>query len=394
MQNRSSATIRQSNTDAVYWFIFSRGSASIRDIAEGLDLSLPTVNQHLRKLQSARLISASGVMNSTGGRKARAFSVDTGHWLALGIDVTRRSLSVVGVNLMGELVFHHRIRASFENTDAYYDFLGAFVLDNLRAEGFTEKNVLGAGISLPAILSESGDCAVNSAPLGEMVIHLSAFSRVLPFPCSLHNDASAGGYAAFFTLKSFPPLGNGSMVYLSVSDTVGGAIMIDGRMYPGTQKHSAEFGHMTLHPGGEPCYCGQRGCAYVYINTRRLSEVAGGELKRFFELLKADDPACRQAWDRYLADLSMVIGNIRTALDCSVVIGGYLGWYIGPYMADVRARLAQRNMFEKSGDYAIACTKVIEITAVGAALSCQHAAIQNMIAGGCADIAADDSADP
>jgi len=93
MQNRSSATIRQSNTDAVYWFIFSRGSASIRDIAEGLDLSLPTVNQHLRKLQSARLISASGVMNSTGGRKARAFSVDTGHWLALGIDVTRRSLS-------------------------------------------------------------------------------------------------------------------------------------------------------------------------------------------------------------------------------------------------------------------------------------------------------------
>ena len=160
------------------------------------------------------------------------------------------------------------------------------------------------------------------------------------------------------------------------------------------KKHSAEFGHMTLHPGGEPCYCGQRGCAYVYINTRRLSEVAGGELKRFFELLKADDPACRQAWDSYLADLSMVIGNIRTALDCSVVIGGYLGWYIGPYMADVRARLAQRNMFEKSGDYAIACTKVIEITAVGAALSCQHAAIQNMIAGGCADVAADDSADP
>ena len=379
MQSKNSVSIRKSNTDAMYWFIFARKSVSVRDITEGIDLSLPTVKLHLQQLQAMRLITCNGMMGSTGGRKARAYSVDDKSWITLGLDITRRSVCMVGINLAGEKVFYRRLAIPFENKKGYYKTLGSFIEEGISAANIRMEDILGAGLSLPAILSEDGEYAVNSAPLGEMRIPKKAFADELPFPCTLHNDASAGGYAAFSRLNPLPTHDGDSLVYLSVSDTVGGCIMIDGKMYPGMQQHSAEFGHMTLHPDGSPCYCGQKGCAYVYINTRRLSDLSGGELGSFFDKLSEGNAEYTQLWNSYLDDLTMLIGNIRAALDCNVIIGGYLGRYIGPYMAEVRTRLGQRNMFEKTGSYVRACTDINDITALGAALMHQHEAIRHMI---------------
>ena len=381
MQRINSVSIRRSNLDAIYWFIHARKSVAIREISRSTGLSLPTVNQHLQQLQDFGLISNAGVMNSTGGRKARAYSVNEASWVTLGLDITRRTVSVVGVNLAGRVLFRHTSRMPFENNSSYFQSLGLLVTGILAVEEVDEARVLGVGISLPAILSEDGECAVNSVPLGQMRIHRAAFGECLPFPCSLHNDASAGGYAAFQLHNPAGEEGSGCFAYLSVSDTVGGSIMIDGHMYPGLRQHSAEFGHMKLYPDGERCYCGQLGCANVYVNTRRLSDFADGELDAFFAALEKGEARYTACWNQYLDRLAIVISNIWAALDCEVIIGGYLGQYIGPYMTDMRVRLSQLDMFEKTGNYAIACAHIDEISAVGAALNHQHRAVRDMIAG-------------
>ncbi len=380
MQQINSVSSRTGNIDAIYWFIHARKSVAIREISHNLGLSLPTVNQHLQQLQGIGLISNAGMMESTGGRKARAYSVDKASWVTLGLDITRRAASVVGVDLGGQVLFRHSRRVPFENDAAYYQGLGRLVAETLSSEGVAEARVLGAGISLPAILSEDGECAVNSVPLGQMRILRTAFEEWLPFPCSLYNDASAGGYAAFQAHNFASQERQDCLAYLSVSDTVGGSIMIDGRMYPGLRQHSAEFGHMKLYPGGERCYCGQLGCANVYINTRCLSDFAGGELDDFFAGLAMGDARYAAYWNQYLDRLAIAIGNIWAALDCEVIIGGYLGRYIAPYLADLRVRLGQLNMFEKNGSYAMAYTHIEEISAVGAALRHQHRAVRDMIA--------------
>ena len=380
MQQINSVSSRTGNIDAIYWFIHARKSVAIREISHNLGLSLPTVNQHLQQLQGIGLISNAGMMESTGGRKARAFAVNETGWLTLGLDITRRAVSLVGVNLAGKVLFRHSCRMPFEDNAAYYRDLGQLVAGVLAAQGIAQGRVLGAGISLPAILSEDGEYAVNNEPLGRMRVLRSAFEECLAFPCSLHNDASAGGYAAFQAHIPAGEEGQRCLAYLSVSDTVGGSIMINGRMYPGLRQHSAEFGHMKLYPGGEPCYCGQRGCSNAYINTRCLSDFAGGELSDFFAALARGEARCVERWEQYLDRLATVIGNIWAALDCEVIIGGYLGRYIKPYMADMRVRLGQLNMFEKTGDYAVACAPIEEISAVGASLMHQHRSVREMIA--------------
>jgi predicted NBD/HSP70 family sugar kinase len=380
MQSISSIGVRKRNTDAVYRFIYSQERVSVRDIMEGLDLSIPTVNQHLKQLQALRLVTSRGVMRSTGGRKARAYSIDTGSWVTLGLDVTLRSVSLVAINLPGRTVHQRCKPLPFRNCSDYYREVGRFVAEETRILGAHPQDVMGIGISLPAILSGDGQFTVNAAPLGEMYIPLSAFAESLSAPCSLHNDANAGGYAAFFSMHTAQAYDKRHLAYLSVSDTVGGSIMIGGRMYPGMQQHSAEFGHMTLYPGGMPCYCGQCGCAYAYLNTARLSPAAGGGLEAFFRLLEQGDAGCMEKWEAYLDDLTLLVNNIRAALDCEVIIGGYLGRFIGPHMQTVQAKLAARNMFEKTGGYASACSQIEHISAVGAAMIHQHTAVRQLIA--------------
>ena len=51
---------------------------------------------------------------------------------------------------------------------------------------------------------------------------------------------------------------------------VGGGLVIDGRIHGGRAGMAGEWGHIALHPGGRPCYCGRRGCAEAYLSGPAL----------------------------------------------------------------------------------------------------------------------------
>ncbi len=378
-QGVNNISVKRINLDAVYWFIYVHRQVSVRDIVTGLNLSLPTVTQNLKQLMALGLVVRKGMMDSTGGRKARAYALNTHTHFTLGLDITRRQVGLVLLDLSGNIAYHVRHPLTFQDAQSYYAAVGRLVGSALDCLNLQPDDVLGAGISLPAILSGDGSHAVNAGPLGVLKVERSAWEAFLPFSCALYNDANAGGFADFWAMSPAGEFEGRSLAYLSVSDTVGGSIMIDGRMYTGLHQHSAEFGHMTLVPGGEKCYCGQLGCAYAYLNTRRLAEMAGGELENFFQRLAAGDRAFLEVWDRYLDHLALAINNIRAALDLDVIIGGYLGRYIGPYLEDLKRRAAWRNMFEGTGDYLLASTQVCEAAAVGAALMQQYAQVKRLL---------------
>ena len=82
-------------------------------------------------------------------------------------------------------------------------------------------------------------------------------------------------------------------------------------------------------------------------------------------------------WEKYLANLALLINNIRCAYDCEVVVGGYLGRFLPPYLDELRALIAMRNIFERSGQY-VRCAQKSAGAAMGAALTCLHAFIEEI----------------
>ena len=70
MDTNSSQKIQNSNV--VYRYIYRCPRLSKQAIADGLNLSIPTVGAALKQLQDQELIRNDDSLESTGGRKARS----------------------------------------------------------------------------------------------------------------------------------------------------------------------------------------------------------------------------------------------------------------------------------------------------------------------------------
>jgi len=67
------------------------------------------------------------------------------------------------------------------------------------------------------------------------------------------------------------------LVCLTLGTGVGGAIIIDGKLYRGAGGLAGEVGHMTLDLNGRPCACGAVGCLERYVG---IQFIVANALKR------------------------------------------------------------------------------------------------------------------
>lgn len=103
----------------------------------------------------------------------------------------------------------------------------------------------------------------------------------------LINDASAAALGEYWLGAG---KGVNNLIYLTVSTGIGGGIIINRKLYLGTDGSAGELGHITVDPNGEKCNCGNIGCwetlasgtAIVKEAVKRLSQ---GEESRLIDLV-------------------------------------------------------------------------------------------------------------
>lgn len=97
---------------------------------------------------------------------------------------------------------------------------------------------------------------------------LERFEKALPCSAVFENDANCACFAE-------RDAGRKNYVYFSLNESVGGAVMLNGRLWMGETFQAGELGHMILIPGGRRCYCGKQGCADAYLSPRLWSRTDG-----------------------------------------------------------------------------------------------------------------------
>jgi len=186
----------------------------------------------------------------------------------------------------------------------------------------------------------------------------AALGQVTGRKVFLENDANAVilGEARFGVAR-----GKTSLFGYTIGTGVGGAVIIDGRLYRGERGMAGELGHVTVEPAGRPCGCGNHGCLEQYAGriglreTMRLDPVlapliepSSTEAPRQL-LMLADGPegpardAARAVFEgvsRYLGQASAALVH---ALDMRTIViaGGIAGAFhhFGPSMdGELRAR--------------------------------------------------------
>ncbi len=323
----------------IFRLMLSGQTMTRQDIAEKLSLSMPTVLQNVTHLIDANILEECGTTRSSGGRKAKMLRLCPEAGQLLGINVGIRQVEFVTTDLLGNLRQSDSVMLPFRDEPDWYTQFQCALLDFFEKYQVDSSQILGAGVSFPGIIDSQRNQVVRSHILGVEHMGLERFQKALTCPVVFENDANCACFAE-------RGMGRKNYVYLSLNESVGGAIILNGRLWMGETFQAGELGHMILIPGGRRCYCGKQGCADTYLSPQALE---------------------RDGWETYLGRLAIFITNLRMLLNMDLVIGGQVGIRIGPQMKDLISKAAQLDQFARDINYIFPCIQQKHACALGAA---------------------------
>ncbi|MBR1483483.1 MAG: ROK family protein [Ruminococcus sp.] len=159
----------------------------------------------------------------------------------------------------------------------------------------------------------------------------------------IENDANAAALGEYLAGSA---KGAKNAVAITLGTGVGGGIIINGKIYSGSNFAGAELGHMVIVRGGKECGCGRKGCWEAYssatglINLTKekiLSEkmdysymlkLADGDInkvngKTAFDAAAAGDNDAQEVLNEYFGYLATGLVNIINIFQPDVLcIGG------------------------------------------------------------------------
>lgn len=187
--------------------------------------------------------------------------------LAVGIDIGGTKIAGGVVDEDGRILARGRRATPSTDATAVLDAIGDLV-EEFRSS-FTVRAV---GVGAAGYVDVTGSTVVFSPHLAWRNEPLrDAVVRRTGLPVLVDNDANAAGWAEwrFGAAQNQPDL-----VLVNLGTGIGGAMVLDGRLYRGHAGMAGEFGHQRVVEDGRPCECGNRGCWEQYASGRVLDRRA------------------------------------------------------------------------------------------------------------------------
>lgn len=89
--------------------------------------------------------------------------------------------------------------------------------------------------------------------------------------------------------------------------------------------------------------CGRRGCLRSVAPPGASATSWGVSIKEFSAGVEAGNPEYAALWDDMPRTPAIGVNNVRMALDCDVVLGGFMTQFMEPYLPLLREYVAACN---------------------------------------------------
>ncbi|MFF2493585.1 ROK family protein [Agromyces sp. NPDC058064] len=327
------ALVRRTHEDRVLQVLREHGAMTRGELAARIGLSRTTLSEITSQLLERGVISVSDdeTPRLGRGRPAEKLTLDPAAGQYLGVDFGRRRVRIVVANAAHDLiasdVVAYDATASWqERIDAAFD-----LVDRMGADrGLHFDGVLGVGIGFPGPFSprvphEPSEPVAEARRAGAVLMR-TAFAERFAAPVLLDNNTRLAGLAEA-TWDSAAEAEH--LLYLRLSDGIGGGLVVGGRLVTGASGLAGEFGHISLGGHGELCRCGKRGCletvASIGAILRRSAEAGApmGSLEALAEAAAKGDPLVVGVLRDAGEAVGRVIGSLAVALNPSeIVVGG------------------------------------------------------------------------
>jgi glucokinase len=186
------------------------------------------------------------------------------------------------------------------------------------------------------------------------------FEKALSLPVRVENDANATALAEW---KYGAGRGTRNFVFLTMGTGIGGGMILDGRLYRGTNDLAGEIGHQTVLMYGPLCACGKRGClealasgpaiarlareSMLYGRHKRVLALAGGKpaditAAHVVEAANDGDLFARQILDEAGTYMGIGIANVIQIINPERIALGTIAVHAGDHILNpIRAAVAE-----------------------------------------------------
>lgn len=215
-----------------------------------------------------------------------------------------------------------------------------------EAAGVCESDVEAVGIASPGVANHDSGVVeyANNLPFRHFPIAALLRERFPVGLVTVENDANA---AAWGEAVAGAARGTDNSVMITLGTGVGGGIIIDRKVYSGSNFAGAELGHIVIEHGGRQCSCGRRGCweayssatALIRMTEEKLAECAvSGRATLMADIvaqrghvsgrtacdaMRRGDEAAREVYDEYVGYLACGLTNIVNIFQPQVIsLGG------------------------------------------------------------------------
>lgn len=256
MENQvaSFSLMKRMNTAAVLRMVRAHGAASRAQIAKETGLTPATVTNITARLIGAGFLCEADRGESTGGRKPVLLRFSPGCCRIAAAYFGPDTVSLAIADFAGHLLCHNEQKLLPGDTVRQcVDFV------DRQLRRFPEFDKVAAlGVAVHGLVDAENGVSVFAPNLGwEGVPVRDLLKQRLDMPVYVENDVRLMTLSELW-YGAAKKLANFAFVYVGAG--IGGALVIDGKLYRGSGQSAGEIGHTTIHADGSLCSCGNRGC--------------------------------------------------------------------------------------------------------------------------------------
>ncbi len=247
------------------------------------------------------------------------------------------------------------------------DDMAKMALQAVKNANLTIGDIEWIGIGTPGIANSSTGVIERANNLGfENTPMVKYISEAIDKPVFIENDANAAAYGEYVAGAA---KGAKNAVCITLGTGVGGGIIVDGRIYAGSNFAGAEIGHTVIEVDGAQCSCGRKGCFEAYSSATGLIRMSKEAMAQFpesimnkmaeekgkvtartsFDAMRAGDKAAKNVVDKYIKYLAAGITNTINIFQPDVLcIGGGVCNEGDPLLLPVKALVEKEDFASNS----------------------------------------------
>ena len=243
--------------------------------------------------------------------------------------------------------------------------------------GLTMEDIKSVGIGVPgAVNPETGIIEYSANLFFHNWNVVEMMEERLGTRVIIENDANAAAYGEFLAGSA---KGARNAIAITIGTGVGAGIIIDGKIYSGSNFAGAEMGHMVIIKDGKECACGRKGCWEAYASATGLinltkeailkekpdfsymlslcdGNIDNANGRTAFDAMRAGDASGKAVVDEYLGYLACGLINAINIFQPDVLcIGGGVSNEGETLLAPLRAIIEKERYTKHNPKQTVVC---------------------------------------